>query len=371
MNTRRRLTIAVAFAVSGLFLYLAFRNINFGKVWHHISTIHPGWIALSILAQGCALLAMSGRSKILLGPLHPYSFYRLFKSVLVSFAGNNVLPLRMGEVLRIDYLARFGKIPHSSCLAVVFVERLLDLGWLFILFFGVLPLVMSGKTPSGAALLLPATLISIAIVGALLISRFPTHFLRLVAWGSRFLGDRLGTFVKDKVSLFVDGLSALGSTRSVVAVVLLSGGFWAGHITAVQMWLFAFGIPTAPWSLPGGLCLEPATGCMGVSMAAVLLPWYAPLLIQIFLAFGAALPSSPGFVGTYHYFATVALLSLGISSSVAASFAIVAHAVSIIPYTCLAFLLLFRDFSTITNAVSQSLSGEDWPAVDPQKTSQG
>ena len=50
-------------------------------------------------------------------------------------------------------------------------------------------------------------------------------------------------------------------------------------------------------------------------------------------ALGTALPSSPAFVGTYHYFSALGISFLGVDDSVAASFALVAHAVAFVPFT--------------------------------------
>jgi hypothetical protein len=44
-------------------------------------------------------------------------------------------------------------------------------------------------------------------------------------------------------------------------------------------------------------------------------------------------PSTPGYVGTFHYLCQVALLMFGVSASEALSYAIVAHAVGILPVT--------------------------------------
>jgi uncharacterized protein (TIRG00374 family) len=365
LNLRKSLTILFTFAISGVWLYLAFRNINFRRVWLEVTRVNPWWIALSVVAQSGVFLAMAGRSRILFGPLHSFSFFRLYKSALVSFAGNNVLPLRMGEVLRIDYLARYGELPHSSCLAVVFLERLLDLFWLLMLFFGVLPLIMSNR-PSGAGLVIPAVGIVCAVGGAVLISRVPELFLRVVYRVTGLLGDKISGFVNEKVALFVNGLRALGSTRSILAVLFLTGCFWMCYIMMVQLWLFAFGLHVLPWNPPAELCADPTGGCSSYSFALLMLPWFAPLFIQIFLSFGAALPSSPGFVGTYHYFASIALMTLGIQADVAASIAIVGHAISVVPFTCIAFLLLSKDLSWLLRSANKTLAtGDDTQEAPP------
>jgi uncharacterized membrane protein YbhN (UPF0104 family) len=63
------------------------------------------------------------------------------------------------------------------------------------------------------------------------------------------------------------------------------------------------------------------------------LPFYAPAVVLAVTALGTALPSSPAFVGTYHYFSALGISVLGVEEATAASFALVAHAVAFVPFT--------------------------------------
>ena len=52
------------------------------------------------------------------------------------------------------------------------------------------------------------------------------------------------------------------------------------------------------------------------------------------------IPSSPGYVGTFHYFAALALRQFGTAPAVAAAFAILIHAVLWLSTTAVGFLLM-------------------------------
>jgi len=43
------------------------------------------------------------------------------------------------------------------------------------------------------------------------------------------------------------------------------------------------------------------------------------------------IPSTPGYVGTFHYLCQIALVMFGVSSSEALSFAVIAHLVGVAP----------------------------------------
>src|SRR5204863_4413553 len=62
----------------------------------------------------------------LLLPEHSVRTTTLFRSLVVGFTVNNLLPLRMGEVARAYLLARWCRIPYGSTVASLLVERVLD-----------------------------------------------------------------------------------------------------------------------------------------------------------------------------------------------------------------------------------------------------
>ena len=73
------------------------------------------------------------------------------------------------------------------------------------------------------------------------------------------------------------------------------------------------------------------------------LPWTAPMVVLVFASFAVTLPSSPGFVGTYHYFVALSLRVMGVPAARAASFAFLVHAAGVLPYTLISVLLLIPD----------------------------
>jgi hypothetical protein len=56
-----------------------------------------------------------------------------------------------------------------------------------------------------------------------------------------------------------------------------------------------------------------------------------------------SIPSAPGFVGTFHYAAVVCLLLYGVPRSEALSYAIVLHAVNILPVFFLGIVLMWEE----------------------------
>jgi uncharacterized protein (TIRG00374 family) len=316
-SRKQRLSaILVGLVLSAGFIVLILAKIDLAQIVAELKHVNVWIVSLTLVTSGLGFLMMTGRTAVLLRPLHPYPALRLFKSVLVGFAGNNVLPLRMGELLRVEYLARHGDQPYSACLAVVAVERIFDLFCLVLCFFCLLPLALE-QMPSTTTLAATGVGLCAAFLVFVLIARRRERFTRTCRTVTGWMGNRVSDWVAAKADLFATGLSSLGSLARVVGALGFSFAFWFTTLIAIQLYLWAFGLHA--------------------------LPWYSPLVVIVFLAFGNALPAAPAFIGTYHYFAMLALTLLGVDDARAGALAIVAHAMGAIPYTFFALFLLLGE----------------------------
>ncbi|MBH23315.1 MAG: hypothetical protein CMH57_02405 [Myxococcales bacterium] len=314
-SKRQRLLVALGLVVSVIFIGLALHKIELRDVWQELGKVSLAILSLSLVTKLIGFCFMSWRSQLLLKPLHAYPFGSVLKSIFIAFIGNNVLPARMGELLRIHYLARKGEVAHSSCLAVLVLERLMDMCCLLLIFACTLPLLTIELT-SWHSIALFAAAVATMVVTMLLISRFPERFIALCRWVTRLFGERLSELVTTRAERFAQGMGALSSIWSVLGIILMSLGYWTMTLMSLQIWVWAFGLS---------------------------LPWYAPLVMTTFIAFGTMLPSSPGYVGTYHYFVITALGLFAVEPSRAASVALIGHAVSIIPFTLLGAPFVMTD----------------------------
>jgi uncharacterized membrane protein YbhN (UPF0104 family) len=122
-----------------------------------------------------------------------------------------------------------------------------------------------------------------------------------------------------KVVGFVDGLlgglDALKSPQRLAAVILWSLAVWG--VTAASFWLgfHAFGIDV---------------------------PWPAVFVLQGIIGFGVAVPSSPGFVGTFEAAARIGLALYAVEATDAVSYALGYHITTFLPITLLGIWSLSR-----------------------------
>ena len=312
---KRLISVVIQVLLSALFVFLTLRKVTWTEVLEGIEQVSLLILSLSLVSKMAGFMFMSWRSQLLLAPLHRYRFGTLIRSIFVGFVGNNLLPFRMGEFLRIHYLSDRGGVAHGSCLAVIVVERMLDALCLLLLFFACLPFLW-GDLPEITALIFLGVLLVCFLIFAVVLSRRPAWMLGLCRWVTRPLGEKVSGWIIQQLERFAEGLSGLSSPLTVISVILISMGYWGTSMASVQIWIWAFGFD---------------------------LPVFAPLVILIFISFGTMLPATPGYVGTYHYFVKLALTNFGIGPALAASFAIVGHAMAILPFTLFGAPLVLHD----------------------------
>lgn len=312
------MVFTASLAVSALFLWLTFRKTDLAAVLASAESVNLGVLGLSLVTKLLGFGFMTLRSRVLVRDVGEIGYGDLFRSIWIGFTGNTVLPFRAGELLRIDYLSRCSGVDWTAFVAVVAMERLLD-SLLLMLLFGATVTLFLVDVPLTGSLLMFAAVVVGAFAVTLFVARRPDWFIGIVETVSFLLGARLGGLVEGKARSFAQGLSGLGSWRGVILASGATVGYWATSLASVQIWLWAFSLDT---------------------------PWYAPAAIIVFAGLGTLLPSSPGFVGTYHYFVSTALQQFGVGSVTAASVATVGHAVAFGPFAVVGILLVLVQILT-------------------------
>lgn len=314
---RRAVMIALGLAISALCLFLLFRDLSIEHVLQEIARVDLVVLSLVIPLDFVAFLFIAWRTHVLFNEMSTCSYREALKSVLLGYAGNNTLPLRAGELLRVGYLARVSKTPSSACLTLVGFERILDMVIILVLF--TVSVSMTALSSSATAVLWTvAPALGAVLLFLWLIRRFPERFSALARRAGGLFGSRGAEFVGGLASNVVDGLAALNSPVTMLGVLALTLANWLITAVSMSMWFFAFDLS---------------------------LPWYAPLLLIGFVSFGNLLPSSPANVGTFHYFAAKALVVLGVGKATATSVAVVGHVAGTLPFTLVGIIWGFAVFA--------------------------
>lgn len=307
--------------ISIVFLYLFFRKVDFYELWRTLKAVNYIYLIPPFLILPIVFVIRAERWKYLLIPVRRIGIPNLFTATMIGFAVNNILPARIGEIMRAYVIGRKENISKSAALATVVVERFFDglIVILLILLLIIFPPFQEGDTIKrlrGAAVFLSLVFLS----GVFLMIFFKYKTETALMWIQYILSPIPRRFSEKIIRLlnsFSEGLGVIGKGGYIFLVFIYSLIIWFLGVLIIYALLPAF-------SIKG-------------------LPLMAAIFIQVAVAFGVAIPSAPGYVGTFHFACATGLSLLGVDSYTAKSFAILLWAVSIIPVTIFGLIFLWRD----------------------------
>ena len=194
----RILLLLIGLGISALFLWLTLRKVELGAVRDALAQLSLPILSLALVTRGLGFLAMGLRSRATVAPGGRVSYRTLTLSHLLGYTGNNLLPFRLGEILRVDYLAREGNLSRTFLVGTLAVERLMDSLVLLALFAVTVPLVLEEGLAGGSfPYLLGLTLLALGVgVTAVLWKGLP----RLVGGVFRPLGARMAMWADSESS---------------------------------------------------------------------------------------------------------------------------------------------------------------------------
>ena len=303
-RSRRAVVIALAvgFPLSAVFLWLSVRGTDLDRVWEIIDGGRPAPLVATV---GCIALmywfqAVRWR-RIARARLPLRSMYAM---LVAGLAVNNVVPGRLGDFLRAHWISRATHVPGGRGLATVLLDRGGDLVVLAASLFVCLPLVSSAAWVDRLAVVAVglAALFIMVVVAAHLFTR---------RRGNRSEGHQ--NLVRRLMRDTVDGLSEPMSVRDVAIALGLSVAAWLAWASAAMLCGRAIGVEIGP---------------------------VEALFLAGVVNLGVAIPSSPGFVGTYQWLVISTLALYGIGRDEGLAFALVFQACWYIPTTVVGAVLL-------------------------------
>jgi glycosyltransferase 2 family protein len=303
------------------FLWLALRNVDLAAVRGALGHASYGYL---IPAALCCVLGYCLRTRRwgrILAPTKAVPFARLFPVLMAGFAANNLLPARVGEFVRAYLVSREEEISPSLALATIVVERVCDgLTLIALMATTLLLFPIPVDDPKLRAVELAATAIFGAATVALLALLFvPRPILAVARWCLRPLPARIGARIAGLLDAFVAGLAALRSPLATARIAGLSALVWL-----CEGGTYAFALLAFPLGLARGEWLAAAT------------------FLLVFVNLGIMIPSAPGYVGTYQFFATLALGAFAVAEAPAVALSFVAHALQYAIITGLGLLAFWR-----------------------------
>lgn len=289
--------VAFAFAIRGIPLADVAASMREANLWVLLGLSIPSYLA-AVIFRGL-------RWRHLTNPIAPVSRNLLCRGVVIGFMVNNLVPLRIGELVRAWYVSRESSVSASAVFGTVVLERVLDVVAVVLIALGALSFASAGSAESsllsrGAILLLPAGLIP--LVGLVLLRVAPDRVMRVAMWCLRPFPERVSGLVSRVLGNFTQGLGAL------------SGGshlFWIAFHSAM-IWIVFSMIPILAGLLSFGIDLGS----------------FSRMVMVSYITLGAvgvavAIPAAPGFFGTYQLAFKTVLEQFGVPSATALALGLV------------------------------------------------
>lgn len=307
---KKRYQALIGITLSLLFLWLAFRKVNFDEVGYALRNANYLYFALAFFLSGAGFLIRAYRWKIMLSPIKDIRFGKVFRAITIGFMANAILPMRLGEVIRALTLGYDEKISRSAALATIVVERMFDIFVLLFLF--AIFLVLIPFPPEIRKVSLVVFAIGILAISVIL---FLITKPKLISKLFNFLPERIGQKFQKTFLYFIEGLKIVKEKKLNFLVIILSFCLW-GYIAIINFTVF--------------------------QVLKIELPLYAAFIVMITVCLGISIPSAPGFVGTFHYFAILGLSIFNISKDTGLSFGILSNLIGFIPVVLIGFVCLQR-----------------------------
>jgi uncharacterized protein (TIRG00374 family) len=297
-------------------LYLVFRKINFVEFINYVSSAKLEYLLLNLILGVILLLLRSYRWKTMLKEYKNFRLKNFFESTVLGLFFNTILPFRMGDLLQGYFLAKKTMLSKSLTFSTVLLERFVDLfpPIIFIIigsFFVVLPKQIS----LGLSVIVLLILVSFFV----LILKYKNFLLsKLLRYSKKI------SFFKKLVNVlekFFSAIENIGNINVLYKIILLTFILWTGY--SISMLLVCFSL--------------------GIKLPSI----WAGFLIQAVTALSVAIPSSPGYIGSWEFMGTLSLLIFKVNKTKAVSFAVISHIIGIIPIVGLGLIFVLKEISTL------------------------
>ncbi|MDD7472597.1 MAG: lysylphosphatidylglycerol synthase transmembrane domain-containing protein [Bdellovibrionota bacterium] len=288
---KKNISIVLGWIITILILVYIVSKLDFSQFLEHLKKVSYFDLFVLTIIYLIGFVIRGVRTKIMLPSLN---FKQALGGIFLGYAANNVLPARLGEVLRAQVIGKHSNISRSTTLSNILVERILDgVAIVILLFWGSMALSL----PSWANKL---KYVGLAIFTVAILGLFLINFLNL-KYKFKFPNNFPGNFLKN----FLEGFRlSMKTPKTFIYVLFISIFIWTFEALIFYYGLVIFDLPKS---------FHLACFVLGtVNLAALV-------------------PSSPGAVGLFEGTAIKTLEIFGVSMPLALAYSSVVHACQLIP----------------------------------------
>lgn len=294
MTRRTILRTAIGLAVSAVAIWILANSVDIPQAIAILVSANPLWILVMVGTVALDVAARGARWRALLTPIRRLPYRRVLGYTYIGYLANNVLPARLGELVRSHALGEGEGLSRPTILGTVVVERIVDTVIVVVLAaIAVAALGVGGAMSTAVAL--GAAFVGVLVVGLIVVNA--AHRLpgidRLAVIAGRFPA------VAELARRLIDGLAVARRPRTLASALAFSAAAWTASIATFVFGGQALGVEISP--------VQAALMSCGVALVTIV-------------------PSAPGYVGTFELTAVEIAALFGVERERGFAMALLVHA---------------------------------------------
>jgi uncharacterized protein (TIRG00374 family) len=302
-------------------LVWVFHDVRWSALFSNLAVMNWWWVALAVALDVASYLSQGWRWSLLLRSRGRFSTLDAAEAIYSGLFVNEILPMRVGEVLRGYLAARRLRTTIPAVVSSMMVERFFDAVWLALAVGATILLVP-----------LPHYMLQAEELLAGMVFVATALFVYLVLRGEapasgNFEATGIAGRLRRLLVQLGGGIRDIGRSGQLYAAFAASSLVLVFQILAFWLVMWGYGLHLSFWH-----------------GAAVL------LIVHL----GTLVPGAPSNVGTYQFFTVLGLTQFGIDKTLAGGFSVVVFLILTIPLWVLGVIAFGRSGMTLQHLRMQA-----------------
>jgi uncharacterized protein (TIRG00374 family) len=236
----------LGFAISIACLIWVLHDYPMSELTTAIGDLDWKWIAIAVVSDLAVYVVHGWRWQTLLTPVARLGFWRTVQAIYIGLFANEVLPLRVGELIRVYLLTHWNNLRLSLGFASLAVERVIDGFWLLAAF------VITASLVKG----IPEQIILLVqVVGGLLVVGTAVGIWLVIRGGRSVVAPEHESKSSATYRHIVEGLHLMGRRKTLFWTSLISLLYLVIQMFSVYALLKAFKTDYSFWVACGVLTI--------------------------------------------------------------------------------------------------------------------
>jgi uncharacterized protein (TIRG00374 family) len=313
--------------ISLVAIYALYRSVNWRDLGLSFRNINLGMLFVAILILFIAMIFRTLEWWLVADRRD--SIANMYLALNVGYLVNNILPFRMGELIRAMFFGQTSNTGTFYALSTIIIERVFDVGLAAFLLFISIPQITGAswvKTTCYIAMGLVITALIILFIIANNREKFKTWLERKTRKSFFFQKH-----IQSRIGSLLEGLTALTSWKIFLGSFSLLAVSWAISLLEFFIVLRSF-IPEATF-------------------------WWAVFSMGV-LALGIAIPSAPAYIGVFEASLVAALAVVNVDPSRSLAFAILIHFYHVVINSLIGLIGIIRQGKSLQYWFSNLIPGK-------------